>query len=160
MRSTTKLFAAALIAASLLFSLSCSRSAGVSAQTTDRPNPQLKTVVLKSGAVEVLAEVARTELERNRGLMFRRSLKSGSGMLFDFLSDQRVSFWMKNTTLPLSVAYIGSDGTVCQILDLVPLSEEPRPSSRSVRYALEVPQGWFAQAGIKEGDRFEIPRLP
>jgi uncharacterized membrane protein (UPF0127 family) len=159
MRSTTKLFAAALTAAFLLFFLSCSRSAAA-AQTIDRPNPPLKTVVLKSGAVEVLAEVARTELERNRGLMFRKSLKPGNGMLFDFESDQRVSFWMKNTTLPLSVAYIGSDGTVYQILDLIPLSEEPRPSSRSVRYALEVPQGWFSQVGVKEGDRFEIPRLP
>ena len=156
MKSTTKLFAAALIAACLLFSLSCSPSA----QATDRPNPQLKTVILKSGTVEVKAEVARTELERNRGLMFRRSLKAGSGMLFDFVSDQKVSFWMRNTTLPLSVAYLGSDGTIYQILDLTPLSEEPRPSARSVRYALEVPQGWFSQVGLKEGDRFGIPSLP
>ncbi|MHB0896831.1 MAG: DUF192 domain-containing protein, partial [Spirochaetales bacterium] len=61
--------------------------------------------------------------------------------------------------LPLSVAYIGSDGTIYQILDLVPFSEEPRPADRSVRYALEVPQGWFAKVGLKPGDRFEIPAL-
>jgi len=158
MKSKTMLFAAILSAACLLFSFSCSRAA--SAQTIDRPNPQLRTVTIKSGTVELKVEVARTELERNRGLMFRKSLKPGNGMLFDFDADQKVSFWMRNTTLPLSVAYIGSDGTMYQILDLVPLSEEPRPSTRSVRYALEVPQGWFSQVGLKEGDRFEIPKLP
>jgi uncharacterized protein len=157
MRSSTKLLAAALIAATVLFSYSCSGAA--SAQGVDKPNPQLKTVSLKSGTVEVVAEVARTEIERNRGLMFRKSLAAGKGMVFDFETDQRVSFWMKNTTLPLSVAYLGSDGTIYQILDLTPLSEEPRPSERSVRYALEVPQGWFSQVGLKEGDRFDIPKL-
>jgi uncharacterized membrane protein (UPF0127 family) len=158
MRSSTKLLAAALIAATVLFSNSCSKAA--SAQGVDKPNPQLKTVTLKSGSVEIVAEVARTEIERNRGLMFRKSLAGGKGMLFDFETDQRVSFWMKNTTLPLSVAYLGSDGTIYQILDLTPLSEEPRPSERSVRYALEVPQGWFSQVGLKEGDKFDIPKLP
>jgi uncharacterized protein len=158
MRSSTKLLVAALIASAIFFSTSCSKAA--SAQGVDRPNPQLKTVALKSGTVEVVAEVARTEIERNRGLMFRKSLAAGKGMIFDFETDQRVSFWMKNTTLPLSVAYLGSDGTIYQILDLTPLSEEPRPSDRSVRYALEVPQGWFTQVGLKEGDRFDIPKLP
>jgi uncharacterized protein len=148
----------AALAAFMLFSISCSQ--GSSAQGIDKPNPQLKTVTLTSGAVQVLAEAARTETERNRGLMFRKSLKAGKGMLFDFETDQRVSFWMKNTIIPLSLAFLGSDGTIYQILDLTPLSEEPRPSERSVRYALEVPQGWFSQVGLKAGDRFEIPKLP
>jgi uncharacterized membrane protein (UPF0127 family) len=80
-------------------------------------------------------------------------------MLFVFDRDQQVSFWMKNTKLPLSLAYILSDGTIVEILDLVPLSEEPRPSARSIRYALEVPEGWFARAGIQVGDKVRIPSL-
>lgn len=130
-----------------------------SSQDINAPNPKLKTVELKIGSVAVKAEVALTELERNRGLMFRSSLRDGEGMLFVFDYDQQVSFWMKNTRLPLSLAYIISDGTIIQILDLAPFSEEPRPSSRSVRYALEVPQGWFGRAGVKVGDRVLIPAL-
>ncbi len=135
----------------------CAQSA--SSQDLNKPNPKLKTVDLKIGSAVVKAEVALTEIERNRGLMYRTSLRDGEGMLFVFDYDQQVSFWMKNTKLPLSLAYILSDGTIVQILDLVPFSEEPRPSSRSVRYALEVPQGWFSRAGIKVGDRVQIPSL-
>jgi len=75
------------------------------------------------------------------------------------IATNRFSFWMKNTKLPLSLAYTLSDGTIVQILDLVPFSEEPRPSSRSIRYALEVPQGWFARVGIQVGDKVQIPSL-
>lgn len=130
-----------------------------SAQDLTKPNPTLKTVTLTSGSVKVEVELARTELEQNRGLMFRKSLADGKGMLFVFPSDQKVSFWMKNTSIPLSIAYMLSDGTILQILDLVPFSEEPRPSERSIRYGLEVPQGWFSKVGLKVGDKFEIPSL-
>ncbi len=140
----------------LLFA-ACAQSG--SSQNLNKPNPKLKTVDLKIGSVVVKAEVALTEIERNRGLMFRSSLRDGDGMLFVFEYDQQVSFWMKNTKLPLSLAYILADGTIVQMLDLVPFSEEPRPSLRSVRYALEVPQGWFARVGIKVGDRVQIPPL-
>ncbi|HOD58398.1 MAG TPA: DUF192 domain-containing protein [Rectinema sp.] len=130
-----------------------------SGQGTDRPNPKLKTVDLTIGNAKIKAEVALTEGERNRGLMYRSSLKDGEGMLFVFESDQKLAFWMKNTKLPLSLAYILSDGTIVQIIDLVPFSEESRPSIRSVRYALEVPQGWFERSGIKVGDKVRIPSL-
>ncbi|MHB9152041.1 MAG: DUF192 domain-containing protein [Spirochaetales bacterium] len=148
----------AAIAMLAAFLTSCSAQSG-NGQDTDKPNAQLKTVTLRAGETRLVAEVAATELERTRGLMFRKNLAEGKGMLFVFDSDQKVAFWMKNTSLPLSVAYIGSDGTIYQILDLVPFSEEPRPADRSVRYALEVPQGWFAKVGLKPGDRFEIPAL-
>jgi len=128
-------------------------------QDISKPNPQLRTVTLKAGPVQLIAEVADTEGQRNRGLMLRESLADGKGMLFVFDLDQKVSFWMKNTSIPLSVAYMGSDGTILQILDLVPFSLEPRPSERSIRYALEVPQGWFGRAGLKIGDKFVIPPL-
>jgi uncharacterized membrane protein (UPF0127 family) len=140
------------------FVVSCSAQSAAS-QDPDKPNPPLKTVTLKAGNIQVIAEVAVTELEKNRGLKFRKTLAEGKGMLFVFESDQKVSFWMKNTALPLSLAFISSDGTILQILDLQPFSVEPRPSERSVRYALEVPQGWFAKVGLKVGDHFEIPKL-
>ncbi|MEN6363541.1 MAG: DUF192 domain-containing protein [Rectinema sp.] len=129
------------------------------ADAADKPNPTLKTVELRIGAAVVKAEVAATELERNRGLMFRKSLADGKGMLFVFDKDERISFWMKNTSLPLSLAYLSSDGVITQILDLKPFSQEARQSERSVRYALEVPQGWFAKQGIAVGDKVEIPAL-
>ncbi len=147
---------AALLAISAA-ALSCSAQQAPGA-VTDKPNPTLKKVTLVSGQTQVVVEVAATETERNRGLMYRKTLADGKGMLFVFDTDQRVSFWMKNTSLPLSLAYMAADGTILQILDLAPFSEEPRPSERSIRYALEVPQGWFAKVGLKPGDRFEIPR--
>ena len=148
---------AALLAISVA-ALSCSAQKAPGAEA-DKPNPTLKKVTLAAGQTQVVVEVAATETERNRGLMFRKTLADGKGMLFVFETDQRVSFWMRNTSLPPSLAYMASDGTILQILDLAPFSEEPRPSERSIRYALEVPQGWFAKVGLKPGDRFEIPAL-
>ncbi len=138
-----------LLASALVFGCA---GGTTSAQDVSKPNPTLKAVTLVSGGVKVDVELARTQLEQNRGLMFRKSLADGKGMLFVFPADQ-------NTSIPLSLAYILSDGTIVQILDLVPFSEEPRPSERSIRYALEVPQGWFSKVGLKVGDKFEIPSL-
>ncbi len=100
----------------------------------------------------VKAEIARTAEERAKGLMFRSRLDDGSGMLFIFETDQIMSFWMKNTLIPLSIAYIAYDGRIIDIKDMYPRDETPVTSSRSARYALEVPQGWFSKAGVREGD--------
>jgi uncharacterized membrane protein (UPF0127 family) len=97
-------------------------------------------------------ELARTGAERGRGLMGRKSLKDGRGMLFIFDRDQILSFWMKNTLIPLSIAFITRDGRILEIRDMNPLDETAVRSVRSGRYALEVPQGWFGRAGIKAGD--------
>ena len=150
--------------AAALALVSCADGGGQGTRTaaaavTDRPNPQLATAVLRAGSAELIAEIADDEIERTRGLMHRKELKDGRGMLFVFDSDQRLSFWMKNTRIPLSIAYILSDGTIAQILDLEPLSEQPQASDRSVRYALEVPRGWFGRAGVEPGDRVVIPPL-
>ena len=121
-------------------------------------SPQkLKTTVLsiqRSGAepVEITAEIAKTDEERSQGLMHRKKLPDGEGMLFIFDRDQPLSFWMKNTIIPLSIAFIASDGRIIDIKDMQPLDENSVRSSRSVRYALEVPQGWFGRAGVKPGD--------
>jgi uncharacterized membrane protein (UPF0127 family) len=88
--------------------------------------------------------------------MYRKSLDDGKGMLFVFDRDESLSFWMKNTLIPLSIAFIASDGRILEIRDMEPESLTPVHSSRSVRYALEVPQGWFDRAGVKPEDRFRV----
>jgi uncharacterized membrane protein (UPF0127 family) len=113
----------------------------------------------KEGKVTVKAEIAVTDAQREQGLMYRKTLKDGEGMLFVFQSDQILSFWMKNTLVPLSIAYIAYDGRILEIYDMQPGSLDPVRSSRSVRYALEVPQGWFGRAGLGVGDRLEIQGL-
>jgi uncharacterized membrane protein (UPF0127 family) len=131
-------------------------TAGVSACTPQK----LKTVKLiiecESGTVEITAEIAKTDEERSQGLMFRKKLPDGEGMLFVFERDQQLSFWMKNTLIPLSIAFIASDGSITEIKDMQPLNENSVKSSRSVRYALEAPQGWFSRAGVRAGDRLNI----
>lgn len=101
---------------------------------------------------KVKAEIAQTQDERSKGLMFRKKLADGDGMLFVFEKDEVLSFWMKNTNIPLSIAYISSDGRIIEIKNMYPNDENPVTSSRSVRYALEVPKDWFTRAGVKTGD--------
>jgi len=100
----------------------------------------------------VKAEIARTGDERSKGLMYRKNLPDGEGMLFVFERDEVLSFWMKNTYIPLSIAFIASDGRIVDIKDMYPHDENTVVSSRSVRYALEVPMGWFSRAGVRQGD--------
>ncbi len=109
------------------------------------------------GDTEFQVEIADTEEARRVGLMNRDHLPEGQGMLFVFDRDQRLSFWMRNTSIPLSIAYISSDGVVREIHDMTPFSLDPVRSSRSVRYALEVNQGAFSDAGIQTGDRVVLP---
>jgi len=109
--------------------------------------------------VTVKAEIAATQAQHEQGLMYRKKLKDGEGMLFVFQNDQILSFWMKNTLVPLSIAYISYDGRILEIYDMQPGNLDPVKSSRSVRYALEVPQGWFSRAGLGIGDRLEIQGL-
>jgi uncharacterized membrane protein (UPF0127 family) len=154
------LFAAVLAVTLLTFlAAGCASKSSDAAAGIDKPNPLLPTAVFRVGKATITAEIARNAIERERGLMFRKTLPDGRGMLFVFDSDQHLNFWMKNTFVPLSLAYISSDGTITQIVDLMPKSLEAVPSDRSVRYALEVPQGWFDRAGVKVGDRVEIPPL-
>jgi uncharacterized protein len=153
--SRRRLFVAALASALALAAASCAAKGAV----TDSPNPVLATVTLKVGAAQAVAEVARTDTERQRGLMFRKSLDEGKCMIFVFDKDEQLAFWMKNTFLPLSLAYISSDGTIRQIVDLQPQSLASVQAERSVRYALEMRQGWFERVGVHVGDMVDVKAL-
>lgn len=120
------------------------------------PVKNLKITKADGTAVEVKAEIAKSPEERNRGFMFRKRIPDGTGMLFIFENDQILRFWMKNTPHPLSIAYIDYKGQIRDIFDMTPFSESEITSTASVRYALEVPQGWYEKAGVKKGDFLEL----
>jgi uncharacterized membrane protein (UPF0127 family) len=132
---------------------------GVLAQETAQL--ALPAITISVGGKAVTAEVADEPQERVTGLMFRKNLASDSGMLFVMPEPEHAAFWMKNTTLPLSVAYINESGLILEIHDLRPLDEKPVPSAFSnIAYALEMEQGWFARNGILAGDRIKgLPPL-
>ncbi len=109
--------------------------------------------------VNVSSEIAKTESERNHGFMERKKIPDGTGMIFIFEKDQILSFWMKNTPHPLSIAYIDSNGKIRDIFDMTPFSLSPVISTVSVRYALEVPQGWYKKNGITPGDTISLDFL-
>ena len=121
----------------------------------------LPSVTLDVAGRAVTAEVADEPQERQTGLMFRDTLSADSGMLFVMPRPERASFWMKNTRLPLSVAYINPGGIIVEIHDLEPLDEKPVPSAfPNIAYALEMRQGWFAENGVLAGDRIRgLPLL-
>ena len=147
----------------LLFFFVFSACAAQDPQSADKPQTGLPTAVISiaaaGGPVTVEVELARTQTERNIGLMFRTVLEDGKGMFFIFEKDEVLSFWMKNTLIPLSIAYISFDGTIIDVRDMHPHDVSSVSSSRSVRYALEVPQGWFSRTGIKTGDKIiDLPK--
>ncbi len=118
------------------------------------------TIVVIGGegeGVELTVELARTAGERSRGLMFREELAEDGGMLFVFPEDTQAGFWMRDTLIPLSIAFIAADGTILDIQDMEPLSEDMHLSPEPYRYGLEVNQGWFREHGLGRGDRVEIP---
>ena len=114
-----------------------------------------KLAILTAGgqSVPLVAEIARTEAEQQKGYMGRKKIPDGTGMVFAYQADQKMFFWMKDTPHPLSIAFIDSSGQIREIRDMVPFSLETIESEHSVRFALEVPLGWFVRAGIAVGDR-------
>ncbi|NLD56483.1 MAG: DUF192 domain-containing protein [Burkholderiaceae bacterium] len=118
-----------------------------------KPNPTLPQVFLQAGIHRIKAEVAESPAERARGLMLRKSLAPNSGMLFVFQQAAVHCFWMKNTLIPLSIAFLEGDGTIVTLADMQPHDESSHCPARAVSYALEMEQGWFARRGIEVGDR-------
>ena len=114
-------------------------------------------VRLTVGGEAFEVELAVTPEQRRQGLMFREQLGEREGMLFVFDAEQTVSFWMRDTPLPLSIAFIDARGVIVHVADMVPYSEQPVPSRFPVRYALEVNRGAFERAGVEVGDLVELP---
>lgn len=123
------------------------------AAAQDAAQPRLDTIVLNAGIHNIRAEVARSPQQQQVGLMHRHEMGANDGMLFVYPSAGRRCFWMKNTPLPLSIAFIADDGTVVNIENMAPLSLDSHCSAKPVRYALEMHQGWFAQRGVQAGSR-------
>jgi len=122
------------------------------AQTAAQPT--LPSIKLDVDGKTITAEVADNSTERQTGLMFREKLAPNSGMLFVMPSREQAVFWMKNTKIPLSVAYLNASGTILEIHSLKPLDETPVPSAfPTIAYALEMDEGWFEKNGVYPGDR-------
>ncbi|WP_211187541.1 DUF192 domain-containing protein [Achromobacter sp. Bel] len=128
-------------------------SASAFAQTG--PQAPLPTTQLSAGIHIIRAEVANTDATRRDGLMFRKELPGNDGMLFVFEQPDVQCFWMRNTLLPLSIAFIADDGTIVNIDDMAPQTEDPHCAKKPVRYALEMAQGWFEEHGIKAGRKID-----
>jgi hypothetical protein len=122
------------------------------AHAQDRPQ-QLPTTTLKVGMHSIQAQVAATPQQRHVGLMHRPSMPTHEGMLFVFEQPAQQCFWMRNTLLPLTAAFLADDGTVLNLADMQPRSDESHCSAAPVRFVLEMNQGWFAKRGIKPGTR-------
>lgn len=101
-------------------------------------------------------EVARTEAEHEQGLMFRQSLPLDSGMLFVYTAPSQGGYWMHNTLIPLSIAWLGQDGTIVDIQDMQPQTDDVHTPVAPYWYALEVNQGWFAANGVGVGQRVQL----
>jgi uncharacterized protein len=115
-------------------------------------------IASKNGVHVFAVEIADTEAEREKGLMFRKNLPEGQGMLFDFHQEQEVSFWMKNTYIPLDMIFIQGNGRILHIVENAkPLSEQIIPSGGPVLAVLEVAGGTVRQLGIAPGDRVAYP---
>jgi hypothetical protein len=129
----------------LLFLLAAGLSAAALAQ--------LPVTELTVGMHRIQAEVADSAASRTTGLMHRKSMAQNAGMVFVFEENAIHCMWMKNTLIPLSVAFIDAAGAIINVADMQPHSEQSHCAGRPARYALEMNQGWFAQRGIKPGAR-------
>jgi uncharacterized protein len=156
------------VALLLLLLAGCGGSPGADAESSGgnpagAANAQgLRTVTIDSGGeeVEVRVEIADSPEEQATGLMNRTALTEDRGMLFVFPGEEVRSFWMKNTLIPLSIAYMDSEGRIVDLQDMKPLDdEEPHyVSAEPAKYALEVNKGYFDENGVEVGDRAQLPR--
>ncbi len=139
-----RLFACAL---GLLLALSQALAFG------QEPQTRLPRVKLAAGTHLIDAQLAQTPEQRQIGLMWRKEMPQHEGMLFAFEQPLVQCFWMMNTLLPLTAAFVADDGTIVNLADMKPQTTDSHCSVRPVRFVLEMNQGWFAERAIKAGDR-------
>ena len=123
----------------------------VAAHAQDAPQLDLPRTTLSAGMYQINAQVASEPLQRQIGLMHRKDMPQHEGMLFIFEEPSVQCFWMKNTLLPLTAAFVDDHGVIVNLADMQPRSEESHCSTKPVRYVLEMHQGWFAKRAIKAG---------
>ncbi|HET7528489.1 MAG TPA: DUF192 domain-containing protein [Burkholderiaceae bacterium] len=136
------------LAVTIALGLACAPLAWPQGQPQDLP-----TTTLHVGMHNIRAQLATTPQQRQIGLMFRQNMPSLEGMLFVFEEAATQCFWMRNTLIPLTAAFIADDGTVVNMADMQPQSDQSHCSAKPVRYVLEMNQGWFAKRGVKPGTR-------
>ena len=140
-----------------LLALAFATAAGTWAQ--DQPQ-NLAATTLKVGMHNIRAQLAITPMQRQIGLMHRREMPSHEGMLFVFDEPSQQCFWMRNTFIPLSIAFLADDGTVVNLADMKPQSDDSHCSAKPVRFVLEMNQGWFVKRGVKPGTRISGDVFP
>lgn len=123
----------------------------------ESPQLQLPRVTLSAGMHLINAQVAATPQQRAVGLMFRKEMPANEGMLFAFEQAAEQCFWMKNTLLPLTAAFVADDGTIVNLADMQPQSLVSHCSTKPVRFVLEMNQGWFDKRGLKAGSKLSGP---
>ncbi|NVO05281.1 MAG: DUF192 domain-containing protein [Rhodoferax sp.] len=134
---------------SLLLAL-CVSGAALAQET---PQTQLQRITLSAGIHQMDIQVAVTPEQHQIGLMYRTEMPQGEGMLFVFQTPSKQCFWMKNTILPLTAAFIADDGSIVNLEDMKPQTTDSHCSLKPVRYVLEMNQGWFAKKGLKAGSK-------
>jgi uncharacterized protein len=123
----------------------------------ESPQLNLRRVKLTAGMYVIDAQVALTPEQRQIGLMMRKEMPQHEGMIFVFEQASEQCFWMKNTLLPLTAAFVADDGTIVNMADMKPETTEPHCSAKPVRYVLEMNKGWFAKKSIKPGSKLAGP---
>jgi uncharacterized membrane protein (UPF0127 family) len=128
-----------------------------SVQAQDQPQLNLPRTTLTAGMHLIQAQVAATPEQQAIGLMHRKDMPTSEGMLFIFERPTRQCFWMKNTLLPLTAAFVADDGTIVNLADMKPQTTDSHCSVQPVRYVLEMNQGWFAKRGLTAGSKLGGP---
>ncbi len=131
--------------------------AGAGAMAQDAPQMDLPRVKISAGMFQIDSQVAATSEQRQIGLMFRKEMPTHEGMLFVFEQPSMQCFWMKNTVLPLSAAFVADDGSIVNIVDMKPQTTDSHCSTKPVRFVLEMNQGWFAKRKITAGFKLGGP---
>lgn len=127
------------------------------ASAQEVPQMNLQRTRLSAGMYVIDAQVALTPEQREIGLMMRKGMAQHEGMIFVFEQAGQQCFWMKNTLLPLTAAFVADDGTIVNMADMKPQTTDSHCSARPVRYVLEMNKGWFAKKGIKAGSKLGGP---
>ncbi len=134
-----------------LFVFALISSLAGTAHSQNQPQLDLPRIKIAAGMHLIDSQIAATPDQRSTGLMHRADMPASEGMLFVFEKAEQQCFWMKNTLLPLTAAFVADDGTIINLADMKPLSTDSHCSAQPVRYVLEMNQGWFKKKGIKAG---------